>query len=151
MGEPEQRKMGNITKRKEGFSRHIGLYCPLQAVIDKPLQYFKFVHAIFRCSSILQRLTLPRMIDQFGRKMCQMKRKDVSYQLLLEFFQKYFVVHERWPDSSLEIIFSHAIIDDFSKYLRTCRRVFLSCPFSRPKTQLLSYIFPFTTSRHCAD
>ena len=35
------------------------------------------------------------MIEQFGRKMCQKKRKDVDYKLLLDFFQKYFVKHER--------------------------------------------------------
>ena len=34
------------------------------------------------------------MIDQFGRKRCQKKRKEVSYQLLYEVFQKYFVVHK---------------------------------------------------------
>ena len=38
---------------------------------------------------------MPRIIDQFGRKMCQKKRKDVDYKLLLDFFQKYFVKHER--------------------------------------------------------
>ena len=37
-------------------------------------------------------LTVPRIIDQFGRKMCQKKRKDLDYKLL---FQKRFVVHER--------------------------------------------------------
>ena len=42
----------------------------------------------------VQRLTVPRLIDQFGRKRCQKKRKDVDYQLIKEFFQKYFVVHE---------------------------------------------------------
>ena len=44
----------------------------------------------------VQRLTVPLIIDQFGRKRCQKKRKDLSYQLLQEFFQKYFVVHELW-------------------------------------------------------
>ena len=38
---------------------------------------------------------MPLIIDQFGRKRCQKKRKDVDYNLLLEFFQKYFVVHEQ--------------------------------------------------------
>ena len=47
-------------------------------------------------SSILQRLTVTRIIDQFGRKRCQKKRKDLSYQLLLEFVQKNIVVHELW-------------------------------------------------------
>ena len=34
-------------------------------------------------------------IDQFEGKSCQKKRKYVSYQFLLEFFQKYFIAHER--------------------------------------------------------
>ena len=35
-----------------------------------------------RCSSILQRLTVTRVIDQFGRKRCKRKHKDLSYQHL---------------------------------------------------------------------
>ena len=35
------------------------------------------------------------MIDQFGRKRGQKKRKDVDYNLLREVFQKYFVVNEQ--------------------------------------------------------
>ena len=46
------------------------------------------------------------MIDQFGRKMCQKKREDVNYKFLLEFFQKYFFVHER-----------SAVKNSFSKYV----------------------------------
>ena len=38
---------------------------------------------------------MPRIIDQFWRKRCQKKRKDVGYKLLYEFFQKYFVVREQ--------------------------------------------------------
>ena len=38
---------------------------------------------------------MPLKIDQFGRKSCQKKHKDVSYQLQWELFQKYFVIHER--------------------------------------------------------
>ena len=30
----------------------------------------------------VQRLTVPRIIDQFGHKRCQKKRKEVDYQLL---------------------------------------------------------------------
>ena len=40
------------------------------------------------------KFSVPQMIDQFGRKRCQKKRKDVSFQLQSEFFQKYYVVHE---------------------------------------------------------
>ena len=58
-------------------------------------QHFPSKPAICRCSSILQRLTVPRIIDQFWRKRCQKKRKDMGYNLLQDFFQKYFVVHER--------------------------------------------------------
>ena len=39
---------------------------------------------------------MSRIIDQFGRKRCQKKRKDLDYKLLKEILQKYFVVHKRW-------------------------------------------------------
>ena len=42
----------------------------------------------------VERLTVPRIIDQFGRKKCQKKRKDISYKLLKNNFQTYFVAHE---------------------------------------------------------
>ena len=32
-----------------------------------------------------KRLTVSRLIEQFGRKICQKKRTDVDYKLLLEF------------------------------------------------------------------
>ena len=38
---------------------------------------------------------MPQIFDKFGRKMYQKKGKDVGYELLQEFFQKYFVVHEQ--------------------------------------------------------
>ena len=42
---------------------------------------------------------MPRKIDQFGRKRCQKKGKDVDYKPLLEFFQKYFVVQiTKWTN-----------------------------------------------------
>ena len=41
------------------------------------------------------RLTVPRIVDQFGRKRCQKKRKNVNHKLLSQFFQKYFFVHDR--------------------------------------------------------
>ena len=59
------------------------------------LRHFPSKTANSRFSNILQILTLPRINHQFGRKRCQKKRKDVDYNLLLEIFQKYFVVHER--------------------------------------------------------
>ena len=40
----------------------------------------------FRIIPKVLRLTVPRIIDQCGRKRCQKKRKDESYQLLKEFF-----------------------------------------------------------------
>ena len=39
---------------------------------------------------------MPRKIDQFRHKRCQKKLKDVEHELLFEFIQKYFVVHELW-------------------------------------------------------
>ena len=40
------------------------------------------IDVILPFSYIFQRLTVPRMINQFGRKKYQKKRKYVSYQLL---------------------------------------------------------------------
>ena len=65
-------------------------------------RYFPSKPAICRYSSILQRLTVPRRIDQFGHKRCQKKRKDVGYELLSEFF---FVSHERWAVKNSFIIY----------------------------------------------
>jgi len=45
-------------------------------------RHFPSIAAICQFPNILQRLALPRIIDQFGRKRCQKKRKDVDYQLL---------------------------------------------------------------------
>ena len=43
-----------------------------------------------------QRLTVPRIIDKIECcKRCQKKRKDVDYNFLLDFFQKYLFVHEQ--------------------------------------------------------
>ena len=46
---------------------------------------------------------MPQIIDQFGHKRCQKKRKDVEYKVLSEFFQKCFVVDEQ---SAVENSFS---------------------------------------------
>ena len=50
-----------------------------------------------------------RIIDQFGRKICQKKRKDVEYKIILEFFQKYFFLHEK---SAVENSFSTYVCYD---------------------------------------
>ena len=34
-----------------------------------------------RGSAVLQRLIVPLLIDQFGHKRCQKKRKDIDYKL----------------------------------------------------------------------
>ena len=57
-------------------------------------RHFPSKTANCRFSNIIQRLIVPQIIDQFGRKRCQKKREDVYYKLLWELFQKYFVVHE---------------------------------------------------------
>ena len=60
-------------------------------------RHFTFIAAICRFSDMLQRLTVPQIIDQFRRKMWQNKCKDVEYKLQKEFFQKYLLIlHERW-------------------------------------------------------
>ena len=59
-------------------------------------RHFPSKTKIYRCSSILQRLTVIRIVHQFGRKRYQKNHNDLSYQLLKEFVQKYIVVHELW-------------------------------------------------------
>ena len=51
--------------------------------------------AIFQFSNILQRIAVPRIIDQFRHKRCQKKRKDVDYKLL----QEIFVAHQFTGDA----------------------------------------------------
>ena len=46
---------------------------------------------------------MPRLIDQFGLKRCQKKHKDVRYQLVYKFFQKYLIEQER---SAVKNLFS---------------------------------------------
>ena len=62
---------------------------------NSKLTTFSFENIDLTVFKLFQRLTVPQKVDQFGRKGCQTKRKDVSYELLSEFFQKYFVVNER--------------------------------------------------------
>ena len=68
---------------------------------SEELQYqrhFPSITVIWRFSNILQRLTavtVPRIIDQFGRKRYRKKRLDVNYKLLHGFQKIYFLVHER--------------------------------------------------------
>ena len=45
-------------------------------------RHFPSKTAILPFSNIFQRLTVPRMIDQYWHKRCQKKRKDVDYKLL---------------------------------------------------------------------
>ena len=45
-------------------------------------RYFPSKTANCRFSNIIQRLIVPRIADQFGRKRCQKNRKDVEYRLL---------------------------------------------------------------------
>ena len=47
----------------------------------KNRRHFSMKKVILPFSNIFQRLTVPRIIDQFGRKRCQKNRKDLSYQL----------------------------------------------------------------------
>ena len=58
-------------------------------------QHFASIRAICRFSNILQRVTVPRIVDQFGRKRCQKKRNEMKHKLRYEFFQKYSAVHKQ--------------------------------------------------------
>ena len=60
------------------------------------MHHFPSKIAILPFSDIFQRLTVPQKLTNLGAKGAKRrKRKDVSYQLLQEFFQKYFVAQER--------------------------------------------------------
>ena len=72
-----------------------------QAMIMRFLcRHFSSKRAFCRIPSILQRLTAPRIIDQFGHKSYQKKRKGVGYtgySLLRGVLQKYLVKNELQP------------------------------------------------------
>ena len=82
-----------------------GTFCIQIGQLFAPLLFFKHSEEFLnqrhlplktancRFSNILQRLTVPRIIDQFGCKRCKKKRTDVNYKLLWELFQKCFVLH----------------------------------------------------------
>ena len=83
------------------------------------------------------KLTAPRIIDQFGRKRCQKKRKDASYQLISEFVQKYFVLlHELWAG---KILFSTWICYTFDVLFWWAVYVVYCCENFSPQ----SILFPF--------
>ena len=50
-------------------------------------RHFPSITAFCRFSNIFQRLTVPRICDQFGCKRCPKKHRDVNYKLLYEFFK----------------------------------------------------------------
>ena len=82
------------------FCVQIGHFLEAQWVFEKCLQTVKSPFSkenVFDFGILTKgySLTVPWIIAQFGRTMCQKKREDVSYHLFLEIFQKYFVVHER--------------------------------------------------------
>ena len=56
---------------------------------------------------------MPQIIDQYERKRCQKKRKDLSYQLLSDFFQKYFVVQERSGVKNLLSTYEWSKVDSY--------------------------------------
>ena len=61
-----------------------GIFCVQIGQLVEAQWDFKlsFKNAILPFFYNFQRLTLPRIIDQFERKICQKKRRDVEYKLL---------------------------------------------------------------------
>ena len=76
---------------------------------------------------------MSRIIDQFVRKRCQKKRKDVDYKFLKEFFQKYFVLDEQSVVKNL-----------FSTYV-------CYAPDGLFWLNLYLSIFKHTSTTHCAS
>ena len=72
-------------------------------------RHFPSMTAICRFSNILQRLSLPRIIDQFGHKKCQKKRKDVTYKLQKKCSQKYLLYMSNQL-SKIRSVHTYAII-----------------------------------------
>ena len=69
-------KLVNYTRHCESLNN------PEQSEEFQNRRYFPWKTANCRFSNILQRLTVPLIIDQFHCKRCQKKRKDVDYDLL---------------------------------------------------------------------
>ena len=97
---------------------------------------FSFKNCNLTVFKLFQRLVVPRIIDKFQRKRCQKKRKDVSYQLQKECFQKYFVVHA-WS----------AVKNSFSTYVWSevdscfCESVYIVCKnYKLKKSEKLVHI-----------
>ena len=74
------------------------------------------------CQCNVQRLTLPRKIDQFGRKRCQKKRKDVGYKLIQEFFSKKNFC--TWTVSKIRSLHTYVMHRMFY-FERYCRFIFM--------------------------
>ena len=75
----------------ESTKLFIGLRCVIASLIVRTFSFKNDDLSICKHSS---NTPCASIIDQFWRKMCQKKCEDVGYQLLPEFFQKYFVKHE---------------------------------------------------------
>ena len=70
------------------------------------------------------------MIDQFGRKRCQKKRKDVDYKLLYGFFQKHFFLHERLAvknSVSTYVCYAPDGLFWLDLYAIVCRKCYVFC------------------------
>ena len=87
-------------------------------------RHFPSRAAIWPFWNVFQRLAVPQMIDQFGRKRCQKKRKDVDFKLLLRVLSKIFCckwmvgcqkfsqyIRMLWPGRFIliESVFAHCI------------------------------------------
>ena len=66
----------------------------LAPFVFKLVDYSKMANC--RNTNILQRLSVSQTIGLFGHKSHQKKSKDVGSDILLQFFQKYYFVHELW-------------------------------------------------------
>ena len=93
---------------------------------------------------------MPWIIDEFQRKRCQKKRKDVSHQFLSEFFSKIFcctwmvgcqkfVQYRRMEYSKVDSCFCEAL---YVKILRTCEI------FQRPQICAVSGILKLKGAIH---
>ena len=92
ISKPEEFRNRQHLPSKTGICRFLNIIQRLMLRYSI-LFLFSNAHFIKRGQITLALVSVPQKSDQFGRKRCQKKLKDVNYKLLYEFFQKSAVLH----------------------------------------------------------
>ena len=86
-------------------NRKDGVYLQLHGEVSKQPKHCR---SVMLDPNILQRLTLPRLIDQFRQKRCQKKRKDLTRTFLICLF--------RFKKNLLSFAVAFSILYNIPKY-----------------------------------